>query len=217
MDDVVGRLATGDSPARLVTSQKLTPADLVAAVAHAALGDGQSLGPPLVQSKPRVPALLSSLNETAWALFFPVQRTPCGSAWPPDSCRSTISGTPATTPPSRPTTWAKVNFQLTGTASPIAASPMRAMPATGFAGSANMRHSKGSPSVARLLLDQHGESQLAQRLIPGGTWNPTVMIELCTRAPSGTPSEAIARRLQRLEMWLLLEATYAAVARLNLT
>ena len=39
------------------------------------------------------------------------------------------------------------------------------------------------------------------------------MIELCTQAKPGTPVEILLRRLERVEMWLLLEATYAAIAR----
>jgi hypothetical protein len=38
------------------------------------------------------------------------------------------------------------------------------------------------------------------------------MIDLRTEARPGTPAEALARRLQRLEMQLLLDATAAAVA-----
>ena len=37
------------------------------------------------------------------------------------------------------------------------------------------------------------------------------MIELYTQARSGTRQETLARKLQRLEMWLLLEATCAAI------
>ncbi len=65
---------------------------------------------------------------------------------------------------------------------------------------------------ARPFLDRHGDSQIAGRLLPGGIWNATAMIDLCTQARPGTPNEALARRLQRLEMWLLLEATYEAIA-----
>jgi hypothetical protein len=61
------------------------------------------------------------------------------------------------------------------------------------------------------LLDQEGDAQLANRLIPGGDWNPMVMIELCTQARPGTREESVARKLQRLEMWLLVEATCAAI------
>jgi hypothetical protein len=37
------------------------------------------------------------------------------------------------------------------------------------------------------------------------------MIDLCTNARPGTGEEIVARRLQREEMWLLLEASLAAV------
>ena len=37
------------------------------------------------------------------------------------------------------------------------------------------------------------------------------MIDLCTGARPGTPDELLARRLQRLEMQILLDATVAAV------
>jgi hypothetical protein len=49
-------------------------------------------------------------------------------------------------------------------------------------------------------------------LIPGGAWNAAAMIDLCTQARSGTPQETLARRLQHCELWLLLEATFAALA-----
>ena len=38
------------------------------------------------------------------------------------------------------------------------------------------------------------------------------MIDLCSQAQAGSPREILARRLQRLEMWLLLEATFGAMA-----
>ncbi len=58
---------------------------------------------------------------------------------------------------------------------------------------------------------QHGDKELTDRLTSDGSWNATAMIELCTQAKSGTPIELLSRRLQRLEMWLLLEATYGAI------
>jgi hypothetical protein len=48
-------------------------------------------------------------------------------------------------------------------------------------------------------------------LLDGG-WNAMAMIDLCSQARPGSPREDFARRLQRLEMWLLLEATFATIA-----
>jgi hypothetical protein len=55
------------------------------------------------------------------------------------------------------------------------------------------------------------ESDLARRLLPGGVWSPSAMIDLTTQARAGTPAETLARRLQRLEMVALLEASVEAV------
>src|SRR5262249_11669317 len=66
--------------------------------------------------------------------------------------------------------------------------------------------------AAEPLLAEHGDAQLAARLISGGAWNPSAMIDLCTEPRPDTARETVARRLQRLEMWLLLEATFQALA-----
>ena len=50
-----------------------------------------------------------------------------------------------------------------------------------------------------------------EQLAPRGAWNPSAMIDLCGGASPGTSRERLARRLQRLEMWLLLEASFAAI------
>lgn len=56
------------------------------------------------------------------------------------------------------------------------------------------------------LLDRGDSGPLG----PNG-WDPFAMIDLCTRAGPGTDRERLARRLQRLEMAMLLEATAAAL------
>jgi hypothetical protein len=66
--------------------------------------------------------------------------------------------------------------------------------------------------AAGALLEVHGDDRLTERLLGQGGWNPSAMIDLCTEARPGTPNHALARRLQRLEMQLLLDATAAAVA-----
>jgi hypothetical protein len=65
--------------------------------------------------------------------------------------------------------------------------------------------------AARPLLENHGDAQLTSALLGKGAWNPLAMIDLCTRARPGSPNEQLARRLQRLEMQKLLDATIAAL------
>ena len=75
------------------------------------------------------------------------------------------------------------------------------------------RHPVFSPlaQAARPLFDQERLPELAEQLIPKDAWNPNAMTELCTTAKAGTPRERLARRLERLEMWLLLEASFGAL------
>ena len=49
----------------------MAPVDLIAAMAASALGDEQSLGPALVQEKPRRPKLAQALSEPALAVMYP--------------------------------------------------------------------------------------------------------------------------------------------------
>jgi hypothetical protein len=64
---------------------------------------------------------------------------------------------------------------------------------------------------ARPLLDQHGDDRLTSLLLDKGGWNSKAMIDLCTESRPGTSQATLARRLQRLEMQLLFDATAAVV------
>src|SRR5262249_17152987 len=65
--------------------------------------------------------------------------------------------------------------------------------------------------AARPLFAAEGLPGVGEKLIAGGGWNPSAMTELCTSARTGTAEERLARRIQRLEMWLLLEASFEAL------
>jgi hypothetical protein len=71
VSDLIGQLESGELPAAAVASGAITPADVVAALAHEALGDEDSLGLPLVQAAPPRPRLARALAEPAWAEVFP--------------------------------------------------------------------------------------------------------------------------------------------------
>ncbi len=70
-------------------------------------------------------------------------------------------------------------------------------------------------ATARPLLEAHDDPSLAGRLIPGGVWSPAAMIDLTTRIQPGTPLATLARRLQRLEMIHLLEASLNGINKKN--
>jgi hypothetical protein len=209
--EVVDRLAGLESPAKLIGAGGLVPADLVAALAQVALGDDESLGPPLVQSKPGMPALLRSISEPAWVAVFPGaphRSRLCLAAgllqihdfWDPSHDAAQRADDQGERDVSA--YWHGIVHRREPDAGNAAYWFRRVS-----------RHPVFKPLAeeARPLLDAHADTQLAGRLISGGAWNVTAMIDLCTQARPGTPNEVLARRLQRLEMWLLLEATYAAI------
>jgi hypothetical protein len=206
---IVGQLESGAALAAVITSISLDPRELVAAIAASALGDDQSQGPALVQTAPRAPRLLPQLSEEAWA-----------SVWPkaPRTSRLNLAAGLLLIHDFWDESHAAAqNADDLGERDFSAYWHGIAHRREPDAGNASYwfrrvgRHAVFPSLVeeARPLLEEHGDAQLASRLISGG-WNPSAMIELCTQARPGTPRETLARRLQRLEMWVLLEATVHA-------
>src|SRR5262245_20780934 len=74
--DLIGQLESGEWRASVVAPGAVTPADVVAALAHEALGDEVSIGLPLVQATPPRPRLVRALAEPAWADVFPLAAGP---------------------------------------------------------------------------------------------------------------------------------------------
>ncbi|MEJ7639623.1 MAG: hypothetical protein WKF75_17035, partial [Singulisphaera sp.] len=69
--EILRRLEGGEGPRRVVDGLGLTPVDLIAALAHAGLGDGASGGPELVRGAARRPRLAGALTEEAWVALLP--------------------------------------------------------------------------------------------------------------------------------------------------
>ena len=208
---VVDRLVRGELPVKLIGSDRLSAADLIAAVAHEALGDDDATGPTLVQARPRLPALLRSLSEPAWVAVFPGaphRARLCLAAgllqvhdfW--DASHDAAQQADDQGERACSAYWHGIAH--------------RREPDAGNAAYWFRRVGKHPIFVplaeaALPLLNESGDSRLAVRLISGNTWNATAMIDACTSARPGTPEETLLRRLQRLEMWLLLEATFAEI------
>jgi hypothetical protein len=210
--EVVGHLAGIDSPIKLVGQGGLTAADLIAALAQAALGDDNSMGPPLIQAKPQLPALLRSLSEPAWVAVFPGaphRARLCLAAgllqvhdfW--DASHDAAQKADDQGERACSAYWHGIAHRREPDAGNAAYWFRRVGKHPSF---------QALALLARPLLDGYGDSQLSSRLISGDAWNATAMIDFCIQARPGTPEETLARRLQRLEMWLLLESTYAAIA-----
>jgi hypothetical protein len=208
---VVERLAGGEMPVKLIGSSGLSPADVIAAVAHDALGDDGAKGPALVQTKPRQAPLLRPLSEAAWVAVFPAaphRARLCLAAgllqihdfW--DASHDAAQKADDQGERACSAYWHGIAHRR----EPDAGNAAYWFRRVG-------KHPVFAPLAAAAgpLLEKGGDSGVAGRLISGNGWNATAMIDFCTQAKSGTPEETLARQLQRIEMWLLLEATFAEI------
>ena len=208
--DILERLEAGESPSSLCATGAITAADVVAALAVDALGDEGSAGPTLVQSSPPRPGLARRSPSRPGRNVFPRADRPSRLAiaagllqvhdfW--DASHEAAQQADDLGERAFSAYWHGIAHRREPDAwnagywfRRVGRHPL--FPTLGEA--------------AHPMLDEHGDAALTSRLLSGG-WDPTVMIEICSRAASGSPREPIARRLQRLEMWLLLEKTFAGL------
>ena len=201
VEAVIDRLEAGENAEAVRRSLGLHAADVVAAIAAAALGEED--GPPLVHAPPSRPRLVAAASGTNLAALFPEADRPsllalesgllqALDAW--DDAHEAAQqaedrGDRATSAywhgiahrrepdPSNASYW----FRRVGR-SPVF---------------------EELADAARPILDEHGDPALGARLLRGG-WDPSAFIDLCTRAVEGTPEATLARRVQRQEMAILL-------------
>jgi hypothetical protein len=198
--EVIDRLEAGESLASVAESTGFDTVDLVAAIARVGLGDEGSGGPALVQGSPSHPRLVQALSELSLAALLPRAARPSRlalasgllqilDAW--DASHATAQEADDLGERSTAAYWHLIAH--------------RREPDPGNA--LYWARRVGRHPIHAQLAEATAPIPEADRLIPGGTWSPSAMIDLATRARPGTPSENLARRLQRLEMILLLEAS----------
>jgi hypothetical protein len=208
VSDLIDQLESGELPAAVVASGAITSADVVAALAHEALGDEDSLGLPLVQAAPPRPRLARALAEPAWAEVFPRASRPSRLAMAAGLLQVFDFWDASHEAAQQADDLGEGDFSAYWHGIAHRREPDPGNAAYWFRRVG--RHPLFPPlaDAARPLLDAQDDAATASRLLSGG-WNAMAMIDLCTQAKPGTPRETFARRLQRLEMWLLLEATFA--------
>jgi len=212
VSDLLVRLESGELPAAVAAPGAVTPADVVAALAHDALGAEGTLGLPLVRSRPPRPRLERALKEPAWAEVFPRSGRRSRLALAAGLLQVFDFWDASHEAAQQADDLGERDFSAYWHGIAHRREPDPGNAAYWFRRVGRHPVFNSLTESARPLLDEHGDAALASRLFSGG-WDAMAMIDLCCEAQSrpGTPREALARRLQRLEMWLLLEATFAAL------
>lgn len=204
--EIIGRLEAGESAG----ISELAAADLLASLAFAALGGDDALGPALIQQAPARPRLKTALEEPAVAKLLPGASRPARLAlaagllqiydfW--DSSHEAAQAADDLGERGFSAYWHGIAHRR----EPDAGNAAYWFRRVG-------RHAVSGPlaQAARPILERHGDNRWTARLVGGDAWNSQAMIDLCTGARPGSDQETLARRLQRLEMQLLLDATVDA-------
>jgi hypothetical protein len=201
--EVAARLEAGEAPAAVARSMGLGAVDLIAAIAREGLG-GE--GPDLVQAAPAHPRLAKALSESSMADLLPGSDRPARLAlaagllqildhW--DASHAAAQEADDLGERIGSAYWHMIAH--------------RREPDPGNAHYWARRVGRhpilpGLARAARPLLEAHGDPALTSRLVVDGSFSPSALIDLADRARTG-PASTMARRLQKLEMIHLLEAT----------
>jgi hypothetical protein len=208
---LVSELEAGALLDSLRASLGLSAREIISTLVFASLGDPDSVGPALIQCPPAHPKLETALSLAALTRFFPA------------STRQLILSLSA----------GLLQIHDFWNASHIAAQEADDLGESRFSaywhGIAHRREPDASNAAywfrrvgkhpilpalseaARPIIASHGDSRWSSRLLDKGTWDTFAMIDLCTQAKPGTADESLARRLQRLEMQVLMDATAGAM------
>jgi hypothetical protein len=207
---ILERLEAGEEPSGVARSLDLAPRALIAAVGRAVLGEESSEGPELLPSKPRYPRLAAALSERSLAGLAPqasrTARLALSSGllqihdfW--DASHEAAQQADDLGERAVSAYWHGIAHRR----EPDAGNASYWFRRVG-------RHPlfDALAQAALPLLEAEGDSDVSKRLISGGVWNPYGMIELCADGRPRVEVTSLARKLQRLEMSLLLKATAEA-------
>lgn len=212
VDEVLSRLEGGEPPPRVLSALDLNPAEFLAVLGHAALGDEQGEGIELIQSPPPRPWLEPILShDQAWKAILPKGSRPARLALAAGLLQIH-------------------NFwELSHEAAQEADNQGERAVSAYWHGIAHRREPDAGNAAywfrrvgqhpvygtlaqaARPLLDSSPEPGQTDRLLEGHRWNPLNFIAFCRDGKVAPLLAPLARRIQRQEMIALLEATAAEV------
>ena len=212
--EVARRVAAGEAVPAMTAALGLDPVGIVAALARVGLGPDEADGPTLVQVAPTHPRLAEVVADQATiAALFPRAGRPARlalgagllqilDAW--EASHTAAQGADDLGESATSAAWHMVAHRREPDPS-NARYWARRVPARVF--------DPLIPLATRVPPTPGGDPDEARRIIDGfpPVWSPATMIDLCTRAEPGSAVASLARRLQRLEMLVLLGESAALV------
>ena len=205
--EIIERLEAGES----ALISELAAADLLASLAFAALGGDEALGPGLIHQAPPRPKLKTALEAPAIAKLLPGSSRPARLALAAGLLQIHDFWDPSHEAAQAADDQGERRFSAYWHGIAHRREPDAGNAAYWFRRVG--RHAISGPlaQAARPILELHGDDRWTARLVGRDAWDSQAMIDLCTGARSGSDQELLARRLQRLEMQLLLDATVDAI------
>lgn len=210
VSEVIARLRAGEAPAGVMEHLGLDLGEFVAALAFEGLGPEGSAGVGLIQGPPRHPWIREALEEPAWSALLPRSPRPGRLAlaagllqahdhW--DASHEAAQQADDLGERSVAAYWHGIAHRR----EPDSGNASYWFRRVG-------RHALLAPlgEQARRLTAAEGHSSLGDRLAPGSVWNPFAFIDYCADGRPADGDGSLARKLQRLEMVMLLDATAAA-------
>jgi hypothetical protein len=206
----IARLEAGESPATVATSLGFSGPELILVAASSGLGGEGSEGPELTQRSPGRPRLTSAFSDASLALLFPGSKRPARLALLAGLLQILDA------------------WDASHEAAQEADDLGERATAAYWHGIAHRR--EPDAGNARYWFHRVGKHPLFPRLatlaepmlesegnVDGGldrkVWDPSKLIDVCTRSRPGTSLHILARKLQRLEMRELLEESLRGVER----
>ncbi len=201
---VADRLEAGEAPSAVASALGLSPAGLVAAIARVGLGGEDAEGLPLIRARSVRPQLAAVLaREATLAELFPQASPPdrlaLGAgllqvldAWDASHHAAQEADDQGETATSA--AWHMIAHRREPDPSNARYWARRVKPGTIFSTQATL----GTPLLNELAEANPG---LVGRL----DWNPLTLIDLVGKIQPGSPETTLVRRLQRLEMLVLLD------------